>query len=522
MLSLKERAEEYSLEEFRKIRLVNPAALRFPFEYLLSEDDWTRIPLYYMGPKGSGKTTIWRKALTEALYWNKDFLPVMFTFRHAKKLELLDPLKLAPPEVWKERMEVYRSNELDELLNLADVVVYDDIHYICEAVKDGGLDENEFVQFFKNSVELVEKGKKVVLISDDMLSYYAAYLDMEEFDEILPKFGMCNPKRLTDYEFIKRMNINYMSFREVPDLDYDTWEMLFPCYGIEVEYPVKYFLFNANRRPRAFVNFVKLFHPKSEITVDDMVRKAIRLLDENGRKLKRDKLEFYKFMLNFPILESGISRYQFHRAYKTAGRRLEVLEEIQNNFTMIKKICEMAAKRIELSEEEKELVRYPFYLLRKERNARPWGFRELIRSAVYDYFGLDRQWYLPSRKATELQKMAEKIEQLVHVYLRNPSITGIRRTYKTIVKMKETIAGDQKEKAEQHLRSLFWNVEKYYIALRDDSDRETRWLLYEPFRIAFQDVLYEASTLELLQRSGIDSFNDHEYEQTSYIWADEL
>jgi len=496
MSLLIERAEDYSLEDFHKVELVNSGAINFPAEYLLSHDPWAQRVQYYMGPKGSGKTTIWRKAISKGVHDDKEFLPAMFIFRSAKNLELLHPLKIAPHEVWGKRLETYYSKSMRELTKSVDALIYDDIHYMCEAVRGGELDKGKFIDFLNSCLSSIDDKKKVVLISEDMISYYAEKLKMKEFDEILPKFGMGSPQKLLDYDYVQ--NIDHMAFREVPQLNYIDWQSLFPVYGIDAEDHVKNFLFNFNKNPRAFIKFAKIFYPKSYITINDMVDESIELLNEKRRRkeLKKDKLELYEFLLNFPVISGDISIEKFDDVYRAANRNLEKLTEIQKNLPIIEKICEIAAKKLKPPPKDYNKRRWDYdsiYKLRRKREDDVLEVQNILHNTVMEYFGLESRW----RKSPDMEsktKEARRVEQLVNVYYRHPSMSGLKRSYETIVKMKkqaELKVIDQ-SKIKENLEQLIHNVRKNYIEAGYD------WLLFEPFNVAFRDLLFETPTLEIL------------------------
>ncbi len=292
MSLLVERAEDFDLESLRKITPINSSFIRFLEEYLLSDD---RMPIFLLGPKGSGKTFGIMKALETSVERDKKLLPVVFTYRQDGRSGILDPLKLASPETWGERYYVYNSCcNREDLLNNANVIVEDDIHYRFEALVKGKESPEVFVEDLKRSLEEVYHGKKFILVSEDLLSSYAEKLKIDEFDEILPRFGELplDPKKYLKY----RNKRNYLAHREIP-ISYEEWLNLFDAYHVEADEPVKEFLYSSNSEPRAFVRFFKLFQQKERVTIDDLAKKALEILPKKVKSKEEQRV--YEFLFHF-------------------------------------------------------------------------------------------------------------------------------------------------------------------------------------------------------------------------------
>ena len=156
MVKLEDRAENYTLEDFNSLRFVNPA-FNIVKNYLHAS---TECPLYLMGPKGCGKSFALRKALSERIMEDKTFIPLVLTYQATGSSEILDPTKLASREDWGERYSLYMSRDIQKLMNIANVIVYEDMHYRFEAVERGEENPSHLCSELKGILKKGEEGKK--------------------------------------------------------------------------------------------------------------------------------------------------------------------------------------------------------------------------------------------------------------------------------------------------------------------------------------------------------------------------
>lgn len=92
---LKERAENYTTDELKKLHPLNGRLLQNLEGYLYSSLGESR-PCTFLGAKGSGKTFNLIKALRRGVRELEEFSPVMFAFEEVGELEMLDPSLLMP------------------------------------------------------------------------------------------------------------------------------------------------------------------------------------------------------------------------------------------------------------------------------------------------------------------------------------------------------------------------------------------------------------------------------------------
>ena len=480
---LEERAENLDFESLNE--LSSAQNLRYRLEDYFCSDE--KRPIFVLGPKGSGKTFQVMKALSETVYRNKEFVPAMFIFERSKKVELLDPLKIASPEIWGERLELY-SQDRKELLRSSNAIVVDDIHYICEAIVKKEFDPNKLIKFLKGVLDYVDAGKKAVLVSEDLVNFYTKDLGIKEFDELWPKFGLHPRPFCDDVKEWERFSdkIDYLAFREVSPYSYEEWCSLVANYGVDVQAPFDFVLYNLNPKPRAFVRFAKLFQPKAQIIIEDTKMKTLELLKGSVNK---KEYEFYEVLLDLPVLEGGTDIKYFNKVLG-AVKGIENLKKFERVINYVENVCERAAK-----------VLPPYYDKR--------GFFDVRRTLKINY----KNDPIETRKTLQRfiteevpEKERDVVEEMAKIYFRTHGfssydISRVSETLKRLEKDVEFVAlsrGLESREAREYFNKLVRNISKYYI--QEGAGFYTRWLLYRPFQLAFSSILYETPSLEIIDQ----------------------
>lgn len=257
----KERAEDYTFEELNHMSTLTSDVEKIG-DYLRSPMYIGR-PLMVVGDKGSGKTFAVIKALMEHIHRSKEFVPLMLMFKQKNEIKPLDPLVLGPQEVWGERLKKMNMENIVEFLQLADAIVLDDIHYICEAITAGEYPPRRFVDFLESVLKQVKKKKKVVLLAADQLSYYSPVIGIKRFDKLLPRFGLYTK----DWDEDHKVDILAVMYMSPPGLN--QWERLFSELGVSANPLVKLFTFRCTHNPRALIRFINAF--QGEITLSRFI-----------------------------------------------------------------------------------------------------------------------------------------------------------------------------------------------------------------------------------------------------------
>lgn len=508
MQIFKERAENFSLDELKSLNLSNNRLLFHLTDYFKNE---THRPMLLVGNQGSGKTVNTMQALSDNVHMDESSLPVMFVYQQRKKLEPLDPLKLATQETWGQRYQSLQSNDREELMKKASIVVHDDVHFEFQDVARGKVRIEDVVSELRELSKESEKGKKVLLISEDPLTYYQEKLsrkmNTEDLDEVLLKFG-----QLPCYRFGKDRSkwceyeekANILSFREVPSLSRVDWEQLFRVYNADAEGHIRSFIYESNSQPRAFVKMAKLFQEKEDETIDittnKFVRKAVDLLPSNVRNRSELKQDYY--LLNFPtipISESNAWGYSTYEENQSSANnkiksfirgRDETIIQAYQHFPAIKVLCRgfLQTKGIDkkdvtfddicfASESLNDVNRYVEGLKVDTRT-----FMEVVKNpSIFNFL-----------QTIDILNRHEENAKLKEQILRNEVLNSS-------ISLFNELKDERYEKSKNYFIPSFF---KKYV----DSQGYTHWsfekadylFLKRPFQVAFRDQLYEVPTLEVL------------------------
>ncbi|MEM5843660.1 MAG: hypothetical protein QXX07_00345 [Candidatus Aenigmatarchaeota archaeon] len=471
MVLIEERAENL---DFATLNELESALFHFKErlkEYFLSEE---KRPLFVLGPKGSGKTFQVMKSLSEVVRENEKLIPTMFIFKEGLGRQILNPLKLAAPEIWKDRLKVYSSDTKD-LLDLSNVIVVDDIHYVCEAIAKGEYTPEDFLKFLKEILNFVDSGKKVVLISEDIPSFYTENLKMKEFDDVWPKFGI-HPrsfyKTKEEWESFSE-KIDYLAFREIPTYTYLEWCSLIEDYGIFLEESFQQVLYRISPKPRSFVRFVKLFQPKTCINLDEIKIKALELLRE---KVERQTYQFYEFLINYlPVVGFRKADTDFLQILRNL-KSVENLRKLGSVIDYVEEVCKSAANNLPLKKVDKKKVdKYGVkYIIKKNYKDNPVHTQTILQKAI--------QTIVPEEKIGV-------VNEVIKIYfMTKVSPNDIIWANEVLEKLEEKLGENKKYLSKLARRFSHYYIEDFYWHTGD-------WLLYKPFEIAFGDMLYETPSI---------------------------
>jgi len=227
MSKLVERAELLNYEELKATPVLRPKLLE-------NLNGWLRGPgvnrLLILGPKGSGKTFLILKVLIDAVEADDKLKPGFITYKYAG----------APMAVKVRRGCFLPEEDFWRLIESEELIVLDDIHYICEDVARRKRSLRWLCTLLEHLESEVDLGKRVVLLSEEPLSSYSELFGVEEFKWVTEK--------------IRR----YRTLEILPPTP-DEWEALAEIYGVKLTPYVMKFIYHASPRPRAFVKFCKLF-----------------------------------------------------------------------------------------------------------------------------------------------------------------------------------------------------------------------------------------------------------------------
>ena len=500
---LQERAEDFDFEALKAVYLPNNSFKNRLLEYLLSDE---KEPRFILGPKGVGKTLNVLLSLSEAIVSKPEFLPVMFIYKDRNRLEHLNPDRLASQEIWKGRYQTLKScSSKEELMQKANAIVYDDLHWIFEAMVEGRIEPQVIIEDLKRILFEVNQGKKAILISESPLNLYNDILNIKELSELLPKFGQY-PKSLDRMNLEEQRKImdemHYIAQLEVPKPSFEDWKQLFNIYCVDADEEVRNLLYNSSTYPRAFIKFMKLFQSKlkmlpssqistqrgyfrptfGEITLEDVKKKTYEMLQ--GKLRKRD--------LEINGLQVLISNFTESIDFRT----LNILEDL-GGYANLMKFHELVPSLENAWNEVKGR------LTRNNRN-------DLDAKMKID-IKLKKGQKRPERVIWDsiTRNFDEKNRETAYTFLRNFitkysfSLDGLNVAGYVLTTLNNQISNspepfppDLPSKLGNYIELILRRVSK--IPLSGDSYGKSYYFMIKPFQEAFHDVLYERSTTEIL------------------------
>jgi hypothetical protein len=197
-------------------------------EFFTGNFSWLGKPRILAGPKGCGKT---------------------FTALAAARMVINRGMK--PPQFY-----VYKQHGKVERLpfrNVGEAYVYDDVHYLVEAVVYGRESEETLIQFMEDALEKSKEGKSVLIISEDLPHLYFEKLNIDRLTKLCPMF---------DY-------VNLM-----PVMSFGEWLSLLPCYEIGGDVLGFYITFSTCAKPRFLLRLVS---EVGDLTFENIIEKAEEL-----------------------------------------------------------------------------------------------------------------------------------------------------------------------------------------------------------------------------------------------------
>jgi len=414
---LVERAEELSAEELEsiaKISGVGSTTINAIENVFFSSPGELRV---LVGPKGIGKT----------------FAALVAARRVAEK-----GLGV--------RFYAYREFGRVEEVNLGfkpggDAYVFDDLHYLCEAVVKGHETAENLVSFMETAVKMAEAGKPVLVISEDMPSLYFERIEQDKLREIGPKFS-------------RIMLMDPPSFEE--------WLSIPEAYGIKGDELGYFMVYKVSHKPRFLLRVAKLV---DGLYAEDLLSKTRELLE--AKKIPTRRREALLNMLKAPFIQT-ISPSDLRKMKRILSLGIETIMEIEENIDLLRLIAHDAASQI------RSKMKNPF---------RPGDWRSSLwwRSDVFvvKQAGLDSEEVKSAINRIPEKMNRSKIASLFKIYC--------RKNYEEI----------------QYLTERFrkWRMLETARRTLDGYSYNVLWgefLAIEPMKVAFEHLM-DAPTSEVIE-----------------------
>ncbi len=262
---------------------------------LLKESNILEIP----APKGIGKTLNVFGAFNTMVKLNPELLPISIGFDPIDGKIKIHNLKCYINEEHLEKRDYLLDLNPKELVKEADIISFDNIHYVCDLAKENIVSSDVMDIIAKVILDEIDEGKKIILPTESELKCYLNIANEDgEFVELV--------------EFIEKDKYFQRMYMLPPSVD-----ELCKIYNVELSKDVKT-LWNkfSDNLPRSFVNMINLFGRK--ITMKDIIhavyRKFLSKYLANEKKLRsisRYEYDFFvKLTHNYEVFELTLQYYE--------------------------------------------------------------------------------------------------------------------------------------------------------------------------------------------------------------------
>lgn len=301
--SLKERAEELSFEELGTITLKSRIKLTAK-----AIANWLLYPYppnvlrVLSGPKGIGKTF----AVMEAIRLVGREPPCFYVYKRLGKVEDIS---------WKFSGEFTLSEKREPW-----AYIFDDVHYLAEAVFKGEERIEVLTSFMMKAVEKAESGRPVVVISEDMPSLYFENLEVNELKQLSEKF-------------------RNVSLVEAPS--FVEWSSLVDAYGIKGDELGKISVYLVSHKPRFLIRLVNLV---GELSLVNIRSYAKQLLEAKAKALRRGEKEGLLVALDNPVIGMSPSESLGVETVLELGE--VTLREMEEHLSLLREVTQKVANKI--------------------------------------------------------------------------------------------------------------------------------------------------------------------------------
>ena len=363
---------------------------------LLKEAKILEIP----APKGIGKTLNVFGAFNMMIKWDPEIIPVSMGFNPVDGRIKIHDLKCYMSDEYLAKRDYLLSLSPKELVKEADVISFDNIHYVCDLVRERIVSPDVMDMIAKAILDEIDEGKKIILPTESELRHYINLANEDgEFVELV--------KFIEKDKYFQRMYMFPPSVDELCRI-YNVW--------LSEEVKIIWNKFSDNL-PRSFVNMINLFG--REITMERVIRTIFQkiLKDYLTNDNKLDSASRYEHEIH--------SKFIYDIYYRYVGYIGDVFEEIlgclpdeiigiYDIYSHIEDINDLL-KRIEILNNEKSLLERKKSTLEKLENNYLKEAKTLL-SLLDNYSWKPTRIKRDTRKLKrillELEKLKEKSEEV--------------------------------------------------------------------------------------------------------------
>jgi hypothetical protein len=303
---LKPRAEQYTLDELK----LNDVFPERDYRELLIHPDVITV----IGLRGSGKTFAIRKTCYKLI--QEGFNVEMFIFRKNNRIEKMRKNDLAEKDKWCSE-------------SMGNIIIYDDIHYLCESVLNKKTDLQELIALFNKIGTDIKNGDNVTMISDATLGMYAERINDDTFNKLIIECGDYSHKYVRKILNKTKVNVAKNCHLEKRKFFGFASDLLIAKIveksGKEIDKDTFKFLNQENVNARGIVNFLNTFE-ETNIEYSTVLKKAVDIICHSDLK-DTEKRKYYEVLSNSNMLLSSYGNMTAVMKAKTIFSTVEELQE---------------------------------------------------------------------------------------------------------------------------------------------------------------------------------------------------
>lgn len=287
---VKTRAEDYTIYQYMDLNCYHSKLKENVESFLFQKgcaSDGNNIRLL-VGDKGTGKTFTILKVIYEAIGRLKlDIKPLVYNFYSNNKIKRLIGNDL--------------SNDEREAIDEADIIIFDDIHYIAEWIERNECDPEYFIDLLYDIVTtaLNNSDKRLIVVSNKYLSGFVDIFQSKKYNSIIRMFGQNAHDEINrDIKYFNLLHFDH-------NFSYDFYKNMVKEHDMNIPEMLIHLMDMKNVGARSIVRFKNKFGRK--ITREDLVDVIVDRIDKMNLG---NHSKYYKFWVSgMPYVSFNLSNF---------------------------------------------------------------------------------------------------------------------------------------------------------------------------------------------------------------------